>query len=197
MIFIMLHRRTIVPIKTVNTRRARIQQFTFCLMVSFYPVPGIFCGAPAPDRGEIVFSREFTIDKIYKSIQGPVGQASFDLLEAGQRPDVPGRSFSVFNQVLNVNHRDFAREKPRVRYRNTIYYVRESDRTEEIEPLYQAPGQIMVAVNKRNAAGIPVFRDHEYALISTYNNTSGEDQDAVAIMYFFLHDKSFQMPGRI
>jgi hypothetical protein len=39
--------------------------------------------------------------------------------------------------------------------------------------------------------GIPVFKDHQYELVSVYDNTSGQDQDAMAVMYLFLADKEF------
>ncbi len=41
--------------------------------------------------------------------------------------------------------------------------------------------------------GIPVFKDHEYELISIYNNTSLVDQDSMAVMYLYLADKSFDV----
>ena len=37
-----------------------------------------------------------------------------------------------------------------------------------------------------SVAGIPIYRDHEYELKSVYNNTSGEDQDAMAVLYLYL-----------
>lgn len=42
--------------------------------------------------------------------------------------------------------------------------------------------------------GIPVYKDHEYQFISIYNNTSGENQDAMAVMYLYLKDKDFRYP---
>ena len=39
--------------------------------------------------------------------------------------------------------------------------------------------------------GIPVFADHEYEMVSTYDNTSGEDQDSMAVMYMYLRDRKF------
>lgn len=36
--------------------------------------------------------------------------------------------------------------------------------------------------------GIPVYADHDYELISTYNNTTDEDQDSMAVMYIYLRD---------
>lgn len=39
--------------------------------------------------------------------------------------------------------------------------------------------------------GIPVYKDHQYQLISVYNNTSDEPQDSMAVMYLYLLDKEF------
>ena len=44
--------------------------------------------------------------------------------------------------------------------------------------------------------GIPVFADHEYELISVYNNTSREPQDSMAVMYLYLFDKRFVRPDK-
>ena len=40
--------------------------------------------------------------------------------------------------------------------------------------------------------GIPVYADHEYALVSNYDNTSGRDQDAMALIYLYLRDREFE-----
>lgn len=40
--------------------------------------------------------------------------------------------------------------------------------------------------------GIPVYKDHEYQLISIYNNTSDTDQDAMAVMYLYLKDVNYK-----
>jgi hypothetical protein len=37
--------------------------------------------------------------------------------------------------------------------------------------------------------GIPLYKDHEYELVSVYNNTSVVDQDAMAGMSLYLHGK--------
>jgi Flp pilus assembly protein TadD len=43
----------------------------------------------------------------------------------------------------------------------------------------------------RSEEGIPVYADHEYAIISTYNNTTGENQDAMASFYMGIRDRVF------
>ncbi|HET9795399.1 MAG TPA: hypothetical protein VFS34_13180 [Thermoanaerobaculia bacterium] len=45
-----------------------------------------------------------------------------------------------------------------------------------------------------SAEGIPIRHDHHYELVSTYNNTSGEDQDSMAVMYLYLRDPDFRRP---
>ena len=42
--------------------------------------------------------------------------------------------------------------------------------------------------------GLPIYKDHEYELISIYNNTSEQDQDSMATMLLFLQaiDLEFQ-----
>ncbi len=40
-----------------------------------------------------------------------------------------------------------------------------------------------------SAEGIEVFADHEYEMISVYNNTTDEDQDSMAVMYMYLWDR--------
>lgn len=42
--------------------------------------------------------------------------------------------------------------------------------------------------------GIPIFKGHEYELISIYNNTTNEDQDSMAVMFLYLLDKNFERP---
>ncbi len=39
--------------------------------------------------------------------------------------------------------------------------------------------------------GMPIYRDHEYELVCQYNNTTGHDIDAMALMFVYLLDKNF------
>ncbi|MCB9673906.1 MAG: hypothetical protein H6737_02255 [Alphaproteobacteria bacterium] len=39
--------------------------------------------------------------------------------------------------------------------------------------------------------GIDLKEDHEYELVSVYNNTSGHDIDSMAVLYFYALDKNF------
>ncbi len=44
--------------------------------------------------------------------------------------------------------------------------------------------------------GVPVFEDHEYEMISTYNNTTDEPQDSMAVMYLYVRDLEFESRWR-
>jgi hypothetical protein len=39
-----------------------------------------------------------------------------------------------------------------------------------------------------SAEGIPLYADHDYEMVSVYDNTSGEDQDAMATFFIYLRD---------
>ena len=41
-------------------------------------------------------------------------------------------------------------------------------------------------------AGITLHKDHQYELVSAYNNTSGKDRTAMAVMYLYVEDTEFR-----
>ncbi len=41
-------------------------------------------------------------------------------------------------------------------------------------------------------SGIPLYKDHEYELLSVYNNTTSSDKDVMAVMYLYVLDKEFR-----
>jgi hypothetical protein len=45
-----------------------------------------------------------------------------------------------------------------------------------------------------SAEGVPVYKDHQYELVSVYENTSGVEQDSMAVMYLYLLDREFRKP---
>jgi hypothetical protein len=45
-----------------------------------------------------------------------------------------------------------------------------------------------------SAPGLAIFKDHQYELVSVYNNTSDEEQDSMAIMFLYLLDQAFVWP---
>jgi hypothetical protein len=42
--------------------------------------------------------------------------------------------------------------------------------------------------------GIPVYKDHEYELVSVYDNTTSETQDSMAIMFLYMLDEQYISP---
>ncbi|MBM4358721.1 MAG: hypothetical protein FJ096_11510 [Deltaproteobacteria bacterium] len=42
--------------------------------------------------------------------------------------------------------------------------------------------------------GVPLQKGHEYGMTSVYENTSGKDQDSMAVMNLYLHDREFKKP---
>lgn len=42
-----------------------------------------------------------------------------------------------------------------------------------------------------NEAGIPVYKHHEYEIISTYNNPTDKPIDSMAVLYLYLEDQEF------
>jgi hypothetical protein len=42
--------------------------------------------------------------------------------------------------------------------------------------------------------GFKLYADHEYELVSIYDNTSGEDQDSMAVLFLYLLDREFERP---
>ena len=45
-----------------------------------------------------------------------------------------------------------------------------------------------------SAEGLPVYAEHQYELISVYNNTTNEDQDSMAVMFMYVLDPEFSKP---
>lgn len=43
--------------------------------------------------------------------------------------------------------------------------------------------------------GFEVHKGHEYELVSKYNNTSGADQDSMAVLFMYALDKEFERPA--
>ena len=43
--------------------------------------------------------------------------------------------------------------------------------------------------------GLPVYADHEYELVSIYDNTSGESQDSMAVLFIYALDEEFERPA--
>ncbi len=46
-----------------------------------------------------------------------------------------------------------------------------------------------------SAEGIPIYKDHQYEVVSVYDNVSSVDQDAMAIMFLYMRDSNFVKPN--
>ena len=44
-----------------------------------------------------------------------------------------------------------------------------------------------------SAQGVPLYKDHQYEVVSVYDNTSGVDQDAMATMFLYLAAKDLDL----
>ncbi len=45
-----------------------------------------------------------------------------------------------------------------------------------------------------SSKGIPLFKRHQYELVSVYDNTSNQTQDSMAVMLVYMLDKGFKKP---
>lgn len=45
--------------------------------------------------------------------------------------------------------------------------------------------------------GFEVFADHEYEVVSVYNNTSGQEQDSMAVLFMYALDQEFSVPSSL
>ena len=57
------------------------------------------------------------------------------------------------------------------------------------------PGRIGLAEVEyfSSAPGLPIYKDHEYEVVSVYNNTSGGRQDSMATMFLYLAAKDLDL----
>lgn len=51
------------------------------------------------------------------------------------------------------------------------------------------------ATHYSSTEGIAVFKNHQYKLISEYDNTSGKDQTAMAFIFVYIHNPDFEKPS--
>lgn len=61
----------------------------------------------------------------------------------------------------------------------------------------QVEGAVGLAEVKQfaSAEGLPLYKDHEYELISVYPNTSGVEQDAMATMFLYIRANDLEPSG--
>ena len=124
--------------------------------------------------------------------------------------DSLGRSFTghwVVKPGREVNH-TLVTEIMSVPYDTTIHYiaVHLHPFAESMELRDLTTGETVFKSNVKGAQGkvgidsveyfsssegIPLYKDHEYQVVSVYDNTSGEDQDSMAVMFLYVLDKEF------
>jgi hypothetical protein len=46
-----------------------------------------------------------------------------------------------------------------------------------------------------SSEGLPIYKGHQYQLISSYNNTTDEDHDSMAVIYMYAQDREFRKPN--
>ena len=63
--------------------------------------------------------------------------------------------------------------------------------------MYGEKGIGLASVSQSSSSeGVMIYRDHEYDLISVYNNTSGVDQDAMATILLYLRARDMYFQSR-
>ncbi|MGE4605459.1 MAG: hypothetical protein AAEJ52_01810 [Myxococcota bacterium] len=151
-----------------------------------------------------------SFDAVSLEDHGPGCSVGEDAEGSGHRTisDSEGRIFTGFWVVKPGRETNHTRITPQlnVPYDTTLHYVSvhlhpfgESLALRDLttgETLYESrarqveSGLGLAAVEHFSSEqGIPIFKDHEYELVSVYNNTSGEDQDAMTTMFLYLHAK--------
>jgi hypothetical protein len=120
--------------------------------------------------------------------------------------DGHGREFSGFWVVPQGRHVYHTRVTPQLRlpYDTTVHFASAHLHpfAESLELRDLTAGTTVVALKARQAErgiglervgtfssseGVRIHRDHEYDLVSTYDNTSGAPQDAMATMFLYMH----------
>ena len=124
--------------------------------------------------------------------------------------DSLGRKFSghwVVPPGREVN-RTLVTHLMRVPYDTTIHYiaVHLHPFAESLELRDLTTGEVLFKSQARNfedhiglahvdhlesEEGIAVYADHDYEMVSVYDNTTAEDQDSMAVMYLYLKDRQF------
>ncbi|HEY3177127.1 MAG TPA: hypothetical protein VGK94_15345 [Candidatus Polarisedimenticolia bacterium] len=156
----------------------------------------------------------FGIPDPNSQVHGPGCLVGTDAQASGFKiTDEQGRRFSGHWTVKpgrQVNHANITRYME-VPFDTTIHYIAvhlhpfaeslelrdlTADKTVYLSKVRPSPGRIGIdhVDYFTSAEGIPIYKDHEYEMVSIYNNTSGEDQDSMAVMYMYLLDKQYKRP---
>lgn len=124
--------------------------------------------------------------------------------------DINGNEFTghwIVKSGREVNSTSVT-ENLKIQYDTTIHYIEVHLHpfAESLALVDRTAGQELFRSHARNhrdrlgletvehfssVEGIPVYKDHEYELVSTYDNKSAQNSDAMAHMVLFLKDKQF------
>ncbi|MEM8963053.1 MAG: hypothetical protein AAGD38_16335 [Acidobacteriota bacterium] len=155
-------------------------------------------------------SHHYGVDRADDEAHGP-GCLPGESASAHDYTDQHGNVFTghwVVEPGREVNH-TLVTNLMQVPYDTTIHYIAvhlhpfaESltliDRTTG-ETLFEAKAKgfddrigLSTVDSLSSVEGIPVYRGHEYELVSVYDNPTDEAQDAMAVMYIYLRDQRLQ-----
>ncbi|NIM01839.1 MAG: hypothetical protein GTN89_13640 [Acidobacteria bacterium] len=157
------------------------------------------------------WGREETVEEHHGPGCLPGTAAAEDL-----RDDVLGRSFSghwVVPPGRQVN-RTLVTDLLALRYDTTVHYiaVHLHPFAESIELRDLTAGETVFKSDVEGYAdrigirrlqhfeddeGIPMYADHEYELVSVYNNTTDRDQDSMAVLLLYLLDTEFELKAPV
>jgi hypothetical protein len=140
-----------------------------------------------------------------------VGQPSAEMVpvHGGDGVDSEGRHWSAHWLVPPGRHEYRSPAKLVLPYDTKAHYIaihlhRLAESCELIdtttgEVVYHADahhtnGRLSKVDNYSSAEGIPLYKDHEYEIVSVYNNTEDKKIGAMAIAFIYVEDKLFKMP---
>ena len=178
------------------------------------PLLPTFAGVEALVEGEEGIYRPNVISNVYEQTSCSPGQHALHAKTVGLYEDISGRTFSnhwIVKPGREVRRTRVTRQMG-IPFDTTIHYIAihlhpfaESLMLRDVtadrdlwvcHPKLRKKGIGLEHVDDYSSPeGIAVYKDHEYELVSVYNNTSGVDQDAMAVMYIYLLDKAFKKPG--
>ena len=147
-----------------------------------------------------------------KGVHGP-GCLPGDSASRERRPDSFGRVFTghwVVKPGREVNH-TLVTKLMNLPFDTTVHYIAvhlhpfaeslelrdlTADRTLFTSHAENFPDRVGLARVEAFSSpeGLPVYKDHEYELVSVYRNTTPVDQDSMAVMLLYTLDKEFKKP---
>jgi len=160
-------------------------------VVAVVAAVGVAWLAPAAGAGKVrthrrsFFSEPYRIDQIYRSMKGPSGIEMIRLLKV-PKPELLWITGYHARIVDPVSGKPRSAEFMCHSNLNYLYHARAKNRVLEIG--------LEHVDHFSSEKGIPVYKDHEYELVTVYDNTSGQPQDSMAVMFLYMLDRDFRKP---